>query len=119
MPELDDPILIESGAIFGAACLALSWAMLGQGESIVFAAKLGGLLSLGFAVCFCGRALHRGALSGLPFWPQAPSRDGNELAMSRPVARAVDADVWFAQTMSGMATCLLTLAVILPMVGVA
>lgn len=117
MPDLDDPIMMEAGCIFGAACFALTWIMLGYGDDIAAGAKFGGLMSLGFAIAFCLRAVRRGALTGLPFWPHAPQHDGAGLAFTRAVSKPVDADVWFAQAMAGLSSCLLALSIALPVVA--
>ena len=116
MPDLDDPNMMEAGCVFGVACFALTWIMLGYGDDIAAGAKFGGLMSLGFAIAFCLRAVRRGALTGLPFWPNAPHRDGAELAFTRAVSKPIDADVWFAQAMAGLSACLLALSIMLPFV---
>lgn len=72
MPDLEDPNLSEAGAIFGVSCFLLTWVMLGQGDNLVLATKYGGLISLCFTFGFCVRAVRRGVLQGLPFWPHAP-----------------------------------------------
>ena len=116
MPDFDDPNMTEAGCIFGVACFALTWIMLGYGDDIASGAKFSGLMSLGFAIAFCLRAVRRGALGGLPFWPNAPQRDGAELAFTRAASKPVDIDVWFAQAMAGLSSCLLALSIMLPLV---
>ncbi len=118
MPDARDPNFNDSGLVFGLACFIVTWLMLGLADDAVAATKAGGLLSLAFAFTFILRAERRGQLAGLPFWPAAPQRDGNDLTFQRSRARAADADVWFAQTMSGLATCMLTLALVLPLIAV-
>lgn len=117
MPDLRDPNLADAGRYFGVACLFITWLMLGYGADIALGAKFGGMLSLACAFGFIMRAGRRGILSGLPFWPQAVQRDGADLAFERSAAKAVDIDVWFAQSMAGLSTCLLTLSVVLPLIG--
>lgn len=119
MPDLEDPNLSEAGAIFGVSCFLLTWVMLGQGDNLVLATKYGGLISLCFTFGFCVRAVRRGVLQGLPFWPHAPARDGAEICGSHAISRPVDADVWFAQALSGLSACLLSLAILLPLFGLA
>ena len=116
MPDLEDPNMTEAGCIFGVACFALTWVMLGYGEDIATGAKFGGLMSLGFAIAFSLRAVRRGALAGQPIWPAAPQRDGAELVFTRAVSKPVDADVWFAQALAGLSSCLLALSLMLPLV---
>ena len=116
MPDARDPNFNDAGPLFALACFFVTWLMLGMVDDPAAATKSGGLLSLAFAFAFILRAERRGQLGGLPFWPAAPQRDGGELAFRRSRARAVDADVWFAKTMSGLATCLLTLALMLPFI---
>lgn len=48
-----------------------------------------------------------------------PARDGAEICGSHAISRPVDADVWFAQALSGLSACLLSLAILLPLFGLA
>lgn len=119
MPDINDPNFVLSSRWFGLSCLLVTLVMLSLSSALPLAVKYGGALALLSAIAFNFRAAWRGKLSGSPLWPHAPKRDESAMVLARPTAQSVDADVWFAQALSGLAACLLALAVALPLTGAA
>jgi hypothetical protein len=107
MPDSNDPEVMTSSRYFAAACVLLTWVMLGFAADPSFAAKIGGVASVIMAMSFVARAFHRGVLAGFPLWPVM--EDGATQAGREP-----DADIWFAQSLAVTAIILLAVSMMVP-----
>jgi hypothetical protein len=107
MPDSNDPEVMGSSRYFAAACVLLTWVMLGFATEPGFAAKIGGVMSVILSMSFVARAFQRGVLAGFPLWPVP-----NDGAVQG--GGPADADIWFAQSLAITAIVLLGISLLIP-----
>ena len=107
MPDSTDPNAMASSRYFAAACVLLTWIMLGFAAEPGFAAKIGGVMSVILSMSFVARAFHRGVLAGFPLWPVAAGGTAG-------AGGHADADIWFAKWLAVTAIVLLAVSMLAP-----